>query len=117
MDALPTAGLSSALGIIGSVIIGGLAFRDHRTQRLPHKSRSSTLGALAGTPGLGLLPITLDSALLRAVATLRHSRALYRCGLSPTPDAGESIAQEGSRSARIRQSDAFKRVNVFEAHL
>jgi sodium/hydrogen antiporter len=86
MDALTTAGLSSALGLIGSVIvIAALLSGAIERTGFPQVAVFLALGAVAGTAGLGLLNIGLDSPLLHVVATLSLILVLFTDSVSLPP--------------------------------
>ena len=86
MDTLTTAGLSSALGVIGTVIvIAALLSGAIERTGFPQVAVFLALGAVAGVAGLGLLNIGLDSPLLHVVATLSLILVLFTDAVSLPP--------------------------------
>jgi sodium/hydrogen antiporter len=80
------ASLTSALGLVGSVIVlAALLSGAIERTGLPQVAVFLALGAIAGTAGLGLLNITLDSPLLHVVATISLILVLFTDAVSLPP--------------------------------
>lgn len=78
MFALTTETFTAMLALIGAVIIiAALLSGAIERSNLPQVAVFLALGAVLGPPGLGMLNITLDSPVLRVVATLSLALVLF----------------------------------------
>ena len=86
MEGMTGATLTSALGLVGSVImVAALLSGAIEQTGFPQVAVFLALGAVAGTAGLSLLHITLDSPLLHVVATLSLILVLFTDAVSLPP--------------------------------
>ena len=86
MEDMTGATLTSALGLVGRVImVAALLSGAIERTGFPQVAVFLALGAVAGTAGLSLLHITLDSPLLHVVATLSLILVLFTDAVSLPP--------------------------------